>query len=320
MKKKSENDAIKVRGFVDHLLENPNIKCEPLIIGEGLIMNFLVQNLEQLKVTFSTPQFFPHLEWNQVLAMIFDDLYSRVSGIVLPVINEFIDRADFNFFDSLSSAGSVSDKFYREKLHDYVQLIFKNKDARYNMNSVINIFEHDVIEKYVTEIFARRDYLYNELVRVQRTNLDSGDYIVFLKVLLLIKNIVHVKIPINPENTRIKLNISDVGANRKKVASYINSLSVFVKNQLPMFSDRTVKLALKSNLQNSSTETDEASSRFLFIMTSRFQNYKYMESVDRGAESPDKSWFAVARKNAGHFGYDKRILDDLYMIAGDNNW
>jgi hypothetical protein len=42
--------------------------------------------------------------------------------------------------------------------------------------------------------------------------------------------------------------------------------------------------------------------------------------VDRGAESPDKSWFSIAKKNADYYGFDRRMLDELYMIAGDNNW
>jgi len=45
-----------------------------------------------------------------------------------------------------------------------------------------------------------------------------------------------------------------------------------------------------------------------------------MTTIDRGAESPDKSWFAVARKNADYYGFDKRMIEDLYRIARDNNW
>ena len=169
----SETDINKVNDFVDHLLSNPGIKSEPLLIGEGMIMNFLVQNLPQLKVTFKNSQFFPHLEWNQVLELIFENLYGRVSGIVLPVINQFIDNSDFSFLDKLSETGTIADKFRREKLHEFVQMIFKNRDSRFNMNSTINIFSYEVMEKYTGEIFKRRDFLHNELVTVQKT-IDSA--------------------------------------------------------------------------------------------------------------------------------------------------
>jgi hypothetical protein len=81
-----------------------------------------------------------------------------------------------------------------------------------------------------------------------------------------------------------------------------------------------VHLAVKANMPDTMTAVDEGSSRLLYILTSRFHNYKAMEKVDRGAESPDKSWFAIARKNAKMLGFEKNMLEELYRIAGDNNW
>ncbi len=316
----SEQDINKVNDFVDHLLSNPGIKSEPLLIGEGMIMNFLVQNLPQLKVTFKNSQFFPHLEWNQVLELIFDNIYGRVSGIVLPVINQFIDNGDFKFLDKLSNTGSIADKFRREKLHEFVQMIFKNRDSRFNMNSTINIFSYEIIEKYTGEIFKRRDFLHNELVRVQKTNIDSNEYIVFLKIMLLIKNIVFMRLQINPSNPESKLCLADIGKNKKNLQSYSDSLVRYIIPLLPGFPERLIRLAVKSNFTADMTEQDEASSKLIYILSARFQSYKHVAKIERGAESPDKSWFGIAKKNAEHFGYDKRILDALYLIAGDNNW
>jgi hypothetical protein len=316
----SETDINKINDFVDHLLSNPGIKSEPLLIGEGMIMNFLVQNLPQLKVTFKNSQFFPHLEWNQVLELIFENLYGRVSGVVLPVINKFIDNTDFSFLDRLSGTGTIADKFRREKLHEFVQMIFRNRDSRFNMNSTINIFNYDVMEKYAGEIFKRRDFLYNELVRVQKTNIDAAEYIVFLKIMLLIKNTVFLKLPLNPANPDAKLSINDIPRNRKNLQSYTDSIVKYIITLLPGFPEKIIRLAVKSNYTADMTEQDEASSKLIFILCGRFQNYKHVAKIERGAESPDKSWFGIAKKNADHFGYDRRILDALYLIAGDNNW
>ena len=316
----SETDINKVNDFVDHLLSNPGIKSEPLLIGEGMIMNFLVQNLPQLKVTFKNSQFFPHLEWNQVLELIFENLYGRVSGIVLPVINQFIDNTDFSFLDKLSNSGTIADKFRREKLHEFVQMTFRNRDSRFNMNSVINIFYYEILEKYIGEIFKRREFVHNELVRVQKTNLESAEYIIFLKIMLLIKNVVFMKLQLNPSNPEAKLNINDIGKNRKNLQSYTDSVVKFLIPLLPGFPEKLIRLAVKSNYTADMTEQDEASSKFIYILSGRFQNYKHIAKIERGAESPDKSWFGIAKKNAEHFGYDKRMLDALYLIAGDNNW
>ena len=316
----SELDVNKANDFVDHLLSNPGIKSEPLLIGEGMIMNFLVQNLPQLKVTFKNSQFFPHLEWNQVLELIFENLYGRVSGTVLPVINQFVDNTDFSFMDKLSKSGTIADKFRREKFHEYVQMIFKNRDSRFNMNSTINVFNYDVIEKYIGEIFKRREFLYNELVRVQKTNIDAGEYIVFLKTMFLIKNIVFMKLQLNPSNPETKMSISDIGKNKKNLQSYADSVVKYTVPLLPGFPEKLISLAVKSNFAADMTEQEEASSKLVYILNARFQTYKHVAKIERGAESPDKSWFGIAKKNADHFGYDRRILDALYLIAGDNNW
>jgi hypothetical protein len=42
--------------------------------------------------------------------------------------------------------------------------------------------------------------------------------------------------------------------------------------------------------------------------------------VDRGANGPDSSWFSVARRNYKYYGFDIKMLDELYRIAADNGW
>ncbi|HPS87065.1 MAG TPA: hypothetical protein PLY36_09995 [Spirochaetota bacterium] len=316
----SETDINKVNDFVNHLMSNPGVRSESPLIGEGIIVNFIMQNLPQLKVTFKNSQFFPHLEWSQVLELVLDNLYERVSGAVLPVINRFIDNSDFSFLDKLSDSGTVADKFRREKLHEFVQMIFRNRGCRFNMNSSINIFNYEVIEKYTGEIFRRREFLYNELVMVQKTGIDSGEYITFFKIMLLVKNVVFMKLQPDSDNPDARLCINDISRNRKNIQSFTDSAVKFTIPLLPGFPEKLIRLAVKSNFASDMIEDDEPSSKLIFILCGRFQNYKHPAKIDRGAESPDKSWFGIAGKNAEHFGYDRRILDALYLIAGDNNW
>ena len=316
----NETEKQKVKDFVDHLLSNPNIRNEPILIGEGLLLNFIVQNINQLKATFKTPQFFPHLEWNKVLQLILSELFERVTNSILPLIKDFIDSSEFEFFNKIQGARPYPDKFHKEKLIEFIQSNLKNKDVRYNFNSTVNIFKYKVIEKYITEIFNKRGYLYNELVRVQKNYLESEEYVTYLKVLLLIKNTVYNKISINPDNAEVKINFNDCLNSPPNLKKFIDGLTVNLRTQLPNITEQSIKLALKSNMRESQTELEDASSRFLYILTSRYQNFKPVTTVDRGAESPDKSWFGIARKNAEYYGYDKRMIEELYRIAGDNNW
>jgi hypothetical protein len=42
--------------------------------------------------------------------------------------------------------------------------------------------------------------------------------------------------------------------------------------------------------------------------------------VDRGADTPDKSWFSIARRNFKFYGYDVKMIDEFYKIAAENGW
>lgn len=309
-----------VSNFIDHLLNNPNIKNEPLMISEGLILNFIVQNQEQLKATFKSSQFFPHLDWKDVLQLIVSNLYERVIGTINPVMVEFLESTDFSILSKNSDSQQFPTQFHRERLNTFLKSLVKNKDVRYHLNSVINIFTYNIIEKYLNEIFNRRGYLYNELVRVQKTYLECDEYIVFLKSLLLIKNAVFMKIPINPKVEEKKYNINDCINSAANLKKFFDKLFMNLKGELPNLPEKLIRLALKSNVRESQTDVEDASSRFIYILCARFQHYKPVEKIDRGAESPDKSWFGIAKSNAHYYGYDKRMLDALYRIAGDNEW
>ncbi len=313
-------DLQKVREFVDHLFGNPNISSESSLIAEGLLINFIIQNMNQLKLTFKTPQFFPHLEWNQVLQLILSDLYERVSSDILPVLDEFTDEMDYDALARISDSSSFTPDFQQEKLKDFIRTIIKNKDVRYNLNSTITMLKDRTLDNYISEIFNHRGFLFNEITRVQKSNLEVGEYIVFAKILLILRSGAHMKIDSPSTGTTKKLSLNDAIKMRGKLQNYLVDLVQYLKQQLPFLSNKTINLAVKSNLQMNMTDLEEGISRLLFILCTRYHNYKPVGKVDRGAETPDKSWFSIAKKNADYYGFDKRMLDELYMIAGDNNW
>ena len=139
--------------------------------------------------------------------------------------------------------------------------------------------------------------------------------------MLLLKNSVYIRIQLTSASSQIKkVNFNDIKKVKQLKEIFFKKLLLAVKQEFNEIDDKIIIMALKSNLPEWETELEEASARFLYVMTGRFQEYKHFKKVDRGAESPDKSWFNIARKNASIYGFDKRILDELYMIAGDNNW
>ena len=87
--------------------------------------------------------------------------------------------------------------------------------------------------------------------------------------------------------------------------------------EIPLIDITECKLAVDSNLPDYLLENWEASSRFLFILISRFADYEPANKKEKGAETADKSWYGVARKVAQNYGYNKGIVDELYLIANE---
>jgi len=316
----NDTDKQKIKEFVDHLFNNPNIKDESILIAEGLILNFIVQNASGLNTTFKTPQFFPHLKWNEIIQQIIADLYGRTVATALPVLKNFIDKNDLSILNKLTTQSPLPDTFLKEKSNEFIDEIFKNKDVRYTLSSVVNIFENKIIEKYVGELFAHRGFIFNEIVRVQKNNLSVEEYVVYLKFLLLIKSAAYNKIDVPSINNSQKMTLLEVVSMPKKLDFFIKDFHGYIQQFSPNFSLKDTSIAVKSNLKSDLTQLEEGSARFLYILSTRFHNYKPTVKIDRGAETPDKSWFSIAKKNASYYGFDKRMLDELYQIAGNNNW
>ena len=313
-------DRIKLQKFIHHLLSSSGIKNENIIAGEGMIYTFVAQNREQLRSTFSSKAYFPHMQPEEALTALLSELYEKVASEILTPIYLFIDEANLDFLNELPDAKRFPSQYSRDTLRDFLTNLFRNREARANFMSVHNMYRFGIIEKYIRESFKRRDYLYNELVRVQKTYLEADDYVTYLKIMLLIRNAVYLRIPLPDAGPERKYNITDSIKMPGRLLQYIDLLEKELAKSLPVLNERTLHYAVKSNLNDSMTELEESSSRFLYILSARFHNYKPMAKVDRGAESPDKSWFAVAKKNAKLFGFDKMMLEELYRIAGDNNW
>jgi hypothetical protein len=319
-KKYNEPDINKAKDIVEQLLSNPGLKSKPLIVREEIIIDYFSQNLPALKVMLEGSGLLPHIELDQALELIYRNLFGKVSGAVLPVINHFIEKSDFLFFDKLSETGTTSEIFRKEKLHDFVQVIFNDRYARSNMNGVVNIFIYKVLERYIGEIVRRRDFLYNELFTVQKTVYSPEDYLVFLKVVLLIKNAAYLNISAKPLSRYLNMNVNNFNQNTDNLTAYIDSMKKYIMPLLPGFPESVIDLAVKCNLPDFMTKDEEACCKFLYIINARFQDYKDIMKPDRGSESPDKSWFQIAEKNSGYFGYNSKIIEALNAIAGDNNW
>jgi hypothetical protein len=319
------NDKKKVIEFVQYLLSNPNIKAETPVIREGMIINFITSNLRQLKQTLSSRRFFPHLAPEMVLSEILLVLKQMSLRYLMPRIEEWLKNGiDYTVVEELFPLRGVRSGLgqnrYRSMLREYLESVLAYSEVRYNFNSLVNIFTYRVLERYLPEIFHRRRFIFNEITRVERLDFDCDEYVEYAKILFLIKNSVFMRVMLSSDSGNRKANINEAQQLSISMPEFVKKLGRSIKEGLPFLSDKVIVTAIKSNFRERQTGLREASARLFHIIGSRYQDYKHQSGIDRAAESPDKSWFNIARSNSRFYGFNEKMVNELYLIAGDNMW
>ncbi len=314
------NDKQKILSFVNHLLSIPNIKSEPPVIREGLIISFITKNMSQIKETLISPDFFPKMKPDDALKVVFQVLKQRIVNAVMPEVEEWLnERVSFRLVQKVFPNQQITADDYKSMLLKFIQGLISFNDARYNFNSVINIFKYQVLERYISEIFERKGYIFNEIRRVEKTDLGAKEYIEYSKLVFLIKNIVYMRVPVTTNYGERSININEIKKFSVPMEKLLNKQEQLVKKTLPFITQKAFMTAAKSNIKKEITKLEEASSRLYYILASRYQEFKY-QKTDRGAETQDKSWYNIARRNRSFYGFDENMVNELYLIAGDNLW
>jgi len=299
----------KVEQFLEHLLSLPAIKKDSPIGAEQQIITFIKTNLPKLEVSFTKPEFFPDLPAKETIAYILSTLQKRVVDQSINFFKKIItSEIDFSILRKVRKRPVDEDKI-KEKIINLVSEMLLDPVCRLQMKPVYYIFEQKYINKVIDLLFERKAFTYNELVRVQKCYIESAEYISYLKILLLLSQFPNLP----TENKKILINAS---TNEEKVQICNNSSKILVR-KIPEIDIMECKLAIDSNLPENMIEIWEASSRLLYILLHRFNEYEPGLKAEKGAETPDKSWYGVARKIAKDFGYSKGIVDELYLIANE---
>ena len=318
-----QNDKKKVVEFVKYLISNPNMKNEPPLIREGMIISFITANLRQFKQTLGSQRFFPHINSDRVIGEVILVLKQMSLHYLQPKLGDWlVNSINFAVIENLFPLRDKGrgQNTYRSMILEYLNTALAYNEVRYNFNSVVNIFKYNVLDRYLPEIFQRRRFIYNEIKRVEKFDLDYDEYIEYAKIIFLIKSSVFTKVSMSTGSGTKKANINETQRLSMSMPEFIMKLGRSMKESLPFLTDRAIVTAIKSNFKERQTSLNEASARLFYIIGSRYQDYKHYSKIDRGAESLDKSWFNVARSNSRFYGFNEKMVDELYMIAGDNMW
>jgi hypothetical protein len=93
-----------------------------------------------------------------------------------------------------------------------------------------------------------------------------------------------------------------------------------LSKELKVLPEPVLKSAVHASVSFNDNRFIEATSRLAAVLSARSRNYQAGIKVDRGADSPDKSWLSTARRNYKFYGFDIKLLDELYKIAAENVW
>ncbi|MFP4483723.1 MAG: hypothetical protein ACOCYG_03290 [Spirochaetota bacterium] len=306
-------EADKAQAFVARLLQNPAMAEFTPLQKEEQIIQFLNLNAGQLAPTLTHPSFFPGKSWSQIQSLLLQSLYRQIDQSLLPQLEQMLkDRVAFTFVQFLRQQNISSDRI-REQVLEVLKQLLTRPDGRRALTGPYTAVYYDLADKYVDAAYLRRSYVHFEFTKVQRLKMSKEE----------VKNFVQVSMILKP--TVVLSSSASAGQQKKSVAGtipvqYAERAFGVVQKQLSLLPDPVLKSAINANISFTENRFVEATARMAAVFAARGKNYRPQVKVDRGADTPDKSWLSIARRNYKFYGFDAKMVDELYSVAAENGW
>ena len=302
----------KADAFISRLLENPALSALTPLQREEQIIQFLHTNAAQLAPTLSSQSFFPGASWNQIVALLLQALMQRVDSTLIPDLENLVGGIRFAFVNVLREQSAGSERV-RTEILEFVKQLLGKIEARRTFTGAHAALAFGFVDRYIDAIWDRKSYIHFELTKVQRLRLGKDDVKSMIEVTLLLKPVVNLTAA---GGTKVQTDQS-TGMVQEQFAEKAFAAA---RKQLPTVPDQVIKSGVNANVSYLENRFIEATSRLAAVFSARCRNYQPNVRVDRGADSPDKSWLSIARRNYKFYGFDIKILDELYSIAAESGW
>jgi len=118
-----------------------------------------------------------------------------------------------------------------------------------------------------------------------------------------------------------KMNLADIkfGNSAMQRLHYEKIVKQFMAG-LTYFPQEILFDAMKANLSFLDDPTIPATCRLAKVFFLLGKNYKPNMKIDKGAETQEKSWFGLQKKNYKYYGFDIKMIEELYRISAENFW
>ncbi|MBE7440696.1 MAG: hypothetical protein HS115_19790 [Spirochaetales bacterium] len=308
-----EETATRMVDFVDRLWTSPNLGRASIVHKENNILAFLRENQPQIRSVLKRPELFPDRDWEEVLRLFLETLALRVIAALEVRVDAAVDQTlQTDLLAHFQSDGPVSIR--RDDLKAMIRSLLPGKILRDQYAAVFDAISGRFFSRYVPGILKTRGAIYNELVRRDRLmKLDPSLLAAYLGLASLFRPLYFF----SPANDDRSLSSAATNQGFEQGFSDLMSWLGSKAGQLP---ERIVRPGLESQLRAYDHPDQSGAARLISIIVSRAADYDPYQKVDKGAESPDKSWFNIHRRNARYYGFDALFLDELYRIASEEGW
>ena len=299
--------------FVGRLWNNPSLSGLSPLQKEEQLLQFLEINSGTLLPTLTSSAFFPDLSWPGIYELLKQSLSVYANKALSPLYDAILEnKMDFSFTVHMAHRGG-SPAAVRDQLGKFLNTLSGKMISRKELAGPLMAVGTGMIDRYMEKIFQRQRYISFELRKVQRLKMSPNEITDLVKTTMLIRPSVQYFAPGGgtPGSGRNFLLISPTFAG--KVASEAGKTLSYMPFSV-------VKAGVNSALSFQDNPYMESTSRLAAVFSHRCRNMKPGIKVDRGAESSDKSWFNVARKNYKFYGFDLDMLVELHGIAAENGW
>lgn len=311
-----EEDRKKMQEFLGKLWMNPSLQKTPLNRKENQVLSFLKENQSQLQQVFSRDEYFPHLDWNETLKLLVSELVEKLIQTISTDI-ETLNREALlpAIFDSFGTKNIISE----ENFKNFVQDQFRAKAQRDQMLSSIQMISLNYFNNYVPEILTRRKFIFNEIYRRDRLKMDIHLIPKYLNLTALFRPLFYAPIPYRNGSDET-MSLAQAVKDRRLYDTVMNKMGDFIQDNLGQVPEHIYRSGIESNLNHDDFPDTTGAAKLIGVIAARSADFVPMEKQDRGADTPDKSWFQINRRNAKVYGIDPDIIDELYQIAGDRGW
>ena len=303
----------KANSFINHLYENPSLQQYTPLQREEQIIQFLEKNQHTLSPTLSSNDFFPGYGWNRIMEMLVSTLQERTNAHFLSDLKELITQSiNYGFLRDYGME-SVNYDVVQSQIEQLLVKLLQNSGSRRLINGSYNSVFHGMPSRYVTVSFNRKSYLYFEFTKVQHLKIPSDQICDLVKITTLLMPSIWIG-----DHTGVMVNNS--GVPMEVDPPWIERAFERAHSEIGSIPKDILRCALRANLSFTDHSDIEATSRLSAIFVARARYFNPNVAIDRGADTPDKSWFNTARRNHKYYGYDSRMLEELYSISSDNHW